>query len=215
MGFNPMARVVGFVVAMVGRGTWKYDPKADGGGAVEAGRAAVRWETSTGTGRGSSRLTIPGDQASDIADALAAFDPAAVEEEATFVDLPVADCIRRTIAVEEPETEGGERIVTFRTSIAKNARTIRVPASEWNGFVNMASDIAGFVDEGVESYRTAVAEAEKRAAVKAAKNPAAPAVEGAAAVDAPAPKKRGRKPKVTVEGSTETPAATTETPTAE
>jgi hypothetical protein len=198
MGFNPMQSVVGFVVAMVGRGTWKYDPKEDLGGPVEAGRAAVRWETSTGTGRGSSKLVIPGDQAADIAEALAAFDPEAVEEEASFVDLPVADCIRRTIGVEE--TESGTRVVTFRTSVAKNARTIRVPASEWSGFVGVARDISGFVDDGVESYRTAVAESEKRAAAKAAKNPPAP--EGAAPVDPPAAKKRGRKPK---NAATETP----------
>jgi hypothetical protein len=189
MGFNPMQRVVGFVVAMVGRGEWRYDPKADGGGPVEAGRAAVSWETSTGVGRGSSRLMIPGDQAADIAAALGDFDPDAVVEEATFQDLPVAECIRRTITVEE--TEAGARVVTFRTSVAKNARTIRVPAAEWAGFVNMASDISGFVDEGVETYRATVAEAEKRAAAKAAKNPPAP--EGAAVETAP--KKRGRKPK--------------------
>lgn len=167
MAYNPLATGTTAVVTTLRNqpSAWGYttdlDPREDGE-YTTPGLAAVAWDVSVGNGRGSSKLTISGADSSDAAEVLAAFDPHAPDT--AEADVSVAEAIRRTIAVEGDAPEEGkadERNVTFRTSLKRNARTVRIPIGEWGDFQALSAEVDGAMDRMVNYFR------EQRAAVEA------------------------------------------------
>ena len=158
----------------------EFDPKLDPGESIANGRAAVSIELSVGDGgKGSAKFRSPGDEICDALSFLNEWDPTAP---VAVESLTVEEIIKRTITAEDDDDygkwsdEGGlGGVVTFRTSLEKHSRTIKVPRRYWREFVANLSDTFDLdtVDAAVVHYREEVRKLEesaRKAAEKAKRN---------------------------------------------
>lgn len=129
-------------------------------------------------GRGSAKMNVTGSEISEVADVLRNWDP----EDENPEKLSAAQIVQRTLSLDDDDEFGkvseGKGVVTFRTSLAKHTRTIRVPRVEFGNFIGMIDETFGplTLASAVTHYRTEVAklnEAERKRAEAAAKKAAA------------------------------------------
>lgn len=186
---NPFKKgTQGFIDAIEASTTASFNPKADPHFNEELPAdtdvsSAVSVEFSIGSGgRGNSIVRLTGADVSPVIEALKAFDPAE-----DLSSLTPAECIFRTIATDE---DG----VTFKTSLAKNARTHTIPTEHWEAFLGLLARLDGSIEPMIDSFRVQTEEANEAAAKKAAqpaRTEGAPNPEG---TPNGAPKRRGRPP---------------------
>jgi hypothetical protein len=106
---------------------------------------------------GPKSLDITSDDIGQFAGVLADFDPK------VSAGLSLIETVEKTL-------EQGEEFVTFRTSMAKGARTVKIPVGEWPDFVRWWGAAAETAPDLIIQYRKMLAETEAKAeAVKAEK----------------------------------------------
>lgn len=110
--------------------------------------SAVNFSVSVGNGRGSTRLDLTGDHVGPVRAALRAWDPAE-----DLSELPPEECVRRTIS-----SDGEE--VTFKLSLAKNSRNVRIPVDEWPAFLDFMDSVGEWTSAALEHFRANLADAE-------------------------------------------------------
>jgi hypothetical protein len=104
---------------------------------------------SVGTGRGSAKVEVDSTDLSTVREYLAGWEP-----EDTSALSPL-ECIQRTI---ERDSDGN---VTFKTSLAKNSRSVKIPADSWADFLGYLEALEGHVPAAIERYKAIQAEANK------------------------------------------------------
>lgn len=125
------------------------------------GREALTFATSVGNGRGSTKVELPATEIGDAYYVLDSFDP-----DEDLGSLSVAQCIKRTIGVEDVD---GVPSVTFKVSLAKHARTVIVPLSDWQAFLNYVHVLDGAALSKIAEFREIQAAEEAAKAAAAAK----------------------------------------------
>ena len=152
LGFSVAAAVLNFVQGLQQSHTFNYsaanDPRQDGEYTTD-GAEAILYGVSVGTGRGSAKLELTGDQFPSVADALEAFSP-----DADLSGLSPAECVERTISRDK---DGN---TTFKLSLAKNSRTIKIPAGEWDNFLGYVRACSDSIPAAVAHDRAMVGQME-------------------------------------------------------
>lgn len=131
------------------------------------GLEAIEVKLSVGNGKGSSRLDLVATDLRSVNELLCEFDP----EVDKLSDLTPAECVSRTIQREE--VKDSEDIVSFKISLAKNSRSIKVPVSEWAAFVEFMGNLEEWSHGAVAAFRTHVANIEAEANKAPAPSPTA------------------------------------------
>ena len=158
LGFNPIAAALSFVQDLQSKAQWLYQRKADtrtDDGYDGDGSASIHYQVSIGTGRGSAKVELTGDQLPSVADALEAFDA-----DADLSGLSPEECIARTIS------RDSDGVTTFKLSLAKNSRAVKIPAGEWDNFCTLMRANANSVEAAVAHYRNLSESAEAAEAAK-------------------------------------------------
>lgn len=119
----------------------------------EGDLSAVHFTASVGNGRGSTRLDLTGDQIAPVSGALRGWDLS--EDPAS---LPPAECVRRTIARESGDD--GD-VVSFKLSLAKNSRSVRIPVGEWTAFLDFMESVGQWSEAALAHYQAELAKVEK------------------------------------------------------
>lgn len=180
-----------WLAIVTGSTSVEYDAKLDTrtGGEYdrdpeEAGGAVLITQSIGDGGRGSAKLSLPGDSLPDVLDILDNWDPN-VESTET---LTTAEIVERTLRMEYAEVpdkapEGTKPVavaVCFKTSLAPHTRELRIPVADFQGFVGFLRE--KFVDDNGETivravnhYRAEVAKSEAADKAKADKLAAAAA----------------------------------------
>jgi len=152
MGFNPLNSVASFIAGLqMGQSFDLVDGKPDGLKEGD-GTAAIQYSVSVGSGRGSAKVDLNGSQVPGVVEALKGFDP-----EADLSGLTPAECIGRTIS------RNSDGSTTFKLSLAKNSRSVKIPKDEWDNFLAYMAEVQGTIPQAVEHYRNVVAQLEKEA----------------------------------------------------
>lgn len=115
------------------------------------GRKGVRFQVSVGDGRGATRVNLTGDQIGGVVEALSAFRLDAGEPD----NLPPGEVVKRTIKVDKGE-------VTFRLTLAKNAREVSIPVNEWASFLDYMSRVDQWTEGAVAHFRSVVEASEAK-----------------------------------------------------
>lgn len=108
------------------------------------GKAGVRFDVSVGIGKGATKVSLGGNDVSGVLSALRGFDP-----NADLSSLTPGEVVARTIKVEGEE-------ISFRVTLAKNARTVNVPVKEWASFLEYMGNVAEWTEGAVDHFRSIV-----------------------------------------------------------
>jgi len=152
MSFNPLNVVASFIASLQSGQRFEL---YDGDVAPlkgETPETAIRYSVSVGQGRGSSKVDLNGGDVPGVVAALYNFDP---EEDLSH--LSPVECIGRTIV------RAKDGSTTFKLSLAKNARSVKVPAGEWNNFLEYMDTVQESIPLAVAHYQGLVAAAEESA----------------------------------------------------
>jgi hypothetical protein len=149
---NPFAakKSISFCDTIVASGTSVYDPDSD----------KVLIGFSVGNGKGVAKVEIPHDQIANAYYALVDWKPGR--------DLTPCDMINRTIEYIEPGDGEAtfDPYVSFKVSAKKNARTVNVPASEWEAFLSLMNGLRDSAYDLADNARAAYEEVLKEEAAK-------------------------------------------------
>jgi hypothetical protein len=102
---------------------------------------------SVGSGRGSAKVELTAESLPTVREYLADWEPEDLSA------LSPLECIQRTI---NRDDDGN---VTFKTSLAKNSRSVKIPAASWDDFLGYLTDLEGHVEGAVEHYKSIQASA--------------------------------------------------------
>jgi hypothetical protein len=108
------------------------------------GRGGVRFDVSVGLGKGATKVSLGGNEVGGVLAALRGFDP-----NADVSSLTPGEIVARTIKIEGDD-------VTFKITLAKNARTVNVPVKEWPSFLEYMGNVSEWTSAAVDHFRSLV-----------------------------------------------------------
>lgn len=147
LGFNPIAPSLTFVQTLQRSHSFEFTPSLDDG-TPEGGAKAVSYSVSIGQGRGSAKVELTGDQFSDVAQTLRDWDPETTN--GNVGSLSPADAVRHSISRDEDGT------TSFKLSLEKNSRSVRVPADGWAAYLDLLDALADCAHRVPEGYLLSV-----------------------------------------------------------
>lgn len=126
--------------------TWGFDPNLDYGSGWEAISFEVSIRDRTPDGKKGAKVSLSGMDLADVTATLKEYDPDFNPE-----NLKPAEIILKTI-----ECDG--EVISFKTSLEKHSRTVKVLRSEWSEFIEYLSACTGSLDLAVDHYRKVFAQ---------------------------------------------------------